>query len=779
MKTLVLAGLCALTLAAALQDDPIKNLKSKDVSARLTALEALSKEKNAKNEKAVLGALKDEDWEVVEKAADVLAKIGTEGAVDELVKLALTAPLARLRAAAATALAVIDPVQGAEGLSKKVASPDPARALESLAVLAAHSNKELDLKALDKLPEKAKEPSSRAAAARALTLAAAPDKTELLKKLATSAHPEVACAVLDAAIEKPSPARAEALASVLAQTALLDVVERRAVRALAAALAAAVNPAEAAQAAQKLLPPLLGAKEARVAARGVQVLSELARRAPPPLEPATLLGLVRPALAHASADVRAQAACALAFVKGDEAWKEAQGVCRGDKEARVRRAALIALVRLAGAREEKTRAELIERLAADASADVRLAAATELGVKANSDAALALEKALADKDWRVAACAAVSLGKLQTEGAVTKLGPLAKSAPDWKLRGAAVEGLAQTFRKECVPAIIAVVGDPDPTVQKTAHMFLCALAKQTLPPKPEPWNEWWAKNGAKVELVDPHKEPSTPAPSDEGTRAPVVDFTVWRGLDVLVLETRSGGDHIQSVLERQKLEHRKTLAGKIGESGLHPAAVFVANCPGEIEAVDVERIQWFVLCGGRLFGSCWALTETIARSFPGVIQKAETASEVIDMVPASDWARASPYNAGVFLPGVEPEFALEGAHLIEVLAPERCEVLMDSPLCAEAWASGTLAILFQEGHGTVVDSVNHFEAQGFEHVEGLKTPEARQAWAVDHMGYPLDELRKTRHEKWWDNAVRASENVQDLLVFRLVTNVVKLERGLR
>ncbi len=77
----------------------------------------------------------------------------------------------------------------------------------------------------------------------------------------------------------------------------------------------------------------------------------------------------------------------------------------------------------------------------------------------------------------------------------------------------------------------------------------------------------------------------------------------------------------------------------------------------------------------------------------------------------------------------------------------------------------------------MVDSVNHFEAQGFDHIVGLKTGEQRQAWAVDHMGYALEDLRKTRNERWWDKGNQASEHVQDLLVFRLVTNVVKIERG--
>jgi hypothetical protein len=297
-----------------------------------------------------------------------------------------------------------------------------------------------------------------------------------------------------------------------------------------------------------------------------------------------------------------------------------------------------------------------------------------------------------------------------------------------------------------------------------------------LPPKVDVWTDWWAKNGAKIEIVERPKGPATGKPGAlSDTQAPVVDFGIWRSLDVIVLDSR--GDHIQAILERLKFEHRTTIAGKVGEAGLHPAAVFVANCTGEIAPADVERLQWFVLAGGRLFGSCWALSEMIAKLFPGIVNKYETANEVLDNVPASNCAPESPYLQGVFGEGVEPVFALLGAHLIDVLAPERCEVLIDSPRCADTWGAGTLAVLFTQGHGTIVDSVNHFEEQGFDHITGLKTSEQRQAWAVDHMGYALEDLRKTRNERWWDKGNQASEHVQDLLVFRLVTNVVKIERG--
>jgi hypothetical protein len=122
-------------------------------------------------------------------------------------------------------------------------------------------------------------------------------------------------------------------------------------------------------------------------------------------------------------------------------------------------------------------------------------------------------------------------------------------------------------------------------------------------------------------------------------------------------------------------------------------------------------------------------------------------------------------------------YALQGAHLIDVLDPERAEVLIDSPECAEDWGCGNLAAWFSAGHGTVLDSVNHYEDQGLEHAVGLKKPEERQAYAVDHMGLTLDKLRAVRNEPWWDKASKASKEVADLSTFRLVTNFVRLRRA--
>ena len=241
---------------------------------------------------------------------------------------------------------------------------------------------------------------------------------------------------------------------------------------------------------------------------------------------------------------------------------------------------------------------------------------------------------------------------------------------------------------------------------------------------------------------------------------------------MLVLQSR--GDHIEEVLEDFGIEHRRTSSGQVLKDGLHPQGVFVSNCTGEITADEASRLSWFVRAGGALFGSCWALHETIERLEPGLVRKLETRGEVLGDVPAYPCDADPRYLEGVFLPDSRPIYHLEGAHLIEVLDPEEVEVLVDSPQCAQAFGGGNLAAWFRLGHGVVLDSVNHFELQGFLSASP-REPEERMAYAIDHLGLSYERLREIRKEKFWAKTNSAAEHVKDLSVFRLITNFVWLK----
>jgi hypothetical protein len=322
-----------------------------------------------------------------------------------------------------------------------------------------------------------------------------------------------------------------------------------------------------------------------------------------------------------------------------------------------------------------------------------------------------------------------------------------------------------------VDALIETLDDQEPLVVRTAHSYLLSIALgDQLPAEVAPWREWWRENGKKVRLYDPKEREERR--QKYGYAAPPRE--IYEGLDVLVLESR--GDHIEAVLEQLGIEHRLTASNRLKADGLDAAGVFVSNCTGEMEPADLERLGWFVKVGGYLCGSCWALSETIARVAPGLVRKLETRDEIVDLVVATACEPSSQYLEGVFAEHVEPLYRLEGAHLIEVLQPERVEMLIDSVECSEKWGGGNLACWFRWGHGTVLDSANHFDLQGLVDAVGLKKREERMAYAVDHMGASLEEIRSTYKEKFWDSNQKASERIRDYSVFRLVTNFVRLRR---
>jgi len=414
------------------------------------------------------------------------------------------------------------------------------------------------------------------------------------------------------------------------------------------------------------------------------------------------------------------------------------------------------------------------RLAGDADVRLREQAAVALGVKGQPAVVAPLVAALADPSWEVACCAAVSLGKSRQPEALAPLIELRRTHPDWRLRGAAVVGMGHLYAKEAIPPIIAALEDEEGVVRRSAHEYLLSLAAEEPEPTVEAWTAWWQKTERFLQLYDPEERKARAEKFGYGISGKEEAAALYRGMDVVVLLSR--GDHIESVLDFLEVGYRTTEYGRTPEAELHARAVFVANCSGEIGVVDVGRLGWFVRVGGYFLGSCWALHETVERFYPGVVRKLPTMGEVLDDVTAAPCSPGSPYLRGVFDDGVRPRYALEGAHLIEVLEPEACEVLVDSPECADRWGGGDLAVWFPAGHGMILDSVNHFDEQGLTRATHLKKAEQRQAYAVDHLGLRYEELRQVRKEKFWSKNHQAAQKIRDLSVFRIISNFVRLKR---
>ena len=766
------------------QDDPAKALKSKVFDERLAAVEAIAQAGGEEAEALLLRALKDDDWEIVERAATALGEHGTpKKSLKTLVSLAHEGPVRRVRTAAAEALARIDAEAAFEELLKKSAGKTGVGACGAVAIVARAVEGEHKRSAALWKALKSKESVLREAAARALPVATNVERADLLTGLLAHEDLGVRAAALEGIALRPEAGDLDFLLAKLDEPRLDDVLERRA-RAAVVALVAATEAGERGALLDRLTDGA-GAGRARSAMR---VLAELFTKD----LALDVLERMDPLLAHESEGVRAMGARALATVgvdsrRGRDGGSGDEGGADGadapgpeeslerlyalgdDASARVRLAAVLGVRRAGDPGDDECFAWLAAR-AKDGDARVREEAVTSLGAKGLEAAPAQLVPRLADDEWGVAVCAAVSLGKTMLPGVVKPLADLYGSASDWRVRGGAVVGLGRCNQKEAVPTLIEALADSEPVVARTAYEYLLTIARRRLERDVGTWQAWWAENGSKVKMVDPDEL------AERRKKYGYVKSTseLYEGLDVIVLESR--GDHLQNVLGELEIDHRLTQPAQVMQSEVHPEGVFVSNCTGEIEGRDVERLQWFVRCGGYLFGSCWALEYTIARVYPGVVQRLPTTNEVLDNVRAVVCSPGNPYLEGVFDGDVVPIYALQGAYLIDVVQPERVEVLIDSPECAARWGGGNMSAWFTVGHGTILDSVNHFDVQGLELATHLKKPEERQAYAVDHMGLTYAELREIAGEKFWKSTQNAARAVRDLSVFRLVSNFVRAKR---
>ena len=743
--------------------DPVRDARSKDPLVRLAAARALATVEGRDAGKALRKLLGDEDWEVACEASAALSGGAHPDSVDDLVDAACEGPVRRLRLAAARAAAALDPADAAATLEKRMKGDEAAAACEALALVVGTLADEAVPEAPRKLRKLLEDDDllTRAAAGRARIALARADRSEVLRELVSSTGAATLAAALEQAATTPHPAQREGLEELLQEPELLDVLERRAVLALAACLA---DPTERGEA----IGSLCQESNPSVAARGLLLAEAVASSSTEGLDRATAA-----ARTHADSGVRALAAALLARL-GEEPGLALAEELASDASPRVRRAARRAALELRPTTEEAGRAWALEQLGSAETPGERLDLVVALGdptVGEDSAAVEALVAALADPAWQVAAGAAVSLGRTRSSRGVAALIEQAGGAEDWRLRGAAVVGLTKCLDRSALLPLASRVEDPEPCVGRTAHAYLTSLAGGERPePTVAAWSAWLGENGKRLRLDDPKERRERR--ERYGYGAPPGE--IYRGLDVVVLESR--GDRMQEVLERQEIVHRETASSRVAADGLDAGGVFVSNCTGELEAGDVERLEWFLTVGGYLCGSCWALTETVGRVAPGYLDRLPTRDEVMDQVEAGPCTAESPYLEGVFGEAVVPVYHLVGAHLLRVLRPEAVEVLVDSPACAERWGGGTLAAWFRHGHGTVLVSANHFRAQGLEQVTGLSKPVERRAYALDHMGIGFEFLRETEGDKFWTSTPRAAAEVHDLSAFRLVTNFVRLRR---
>ncbi len=759
-----LAGLFVVTTLAA---DIPADLQSKDVQQRLAAVKALAETGAPDAEELLRKATRDRDWEVVHRAVEALGVRGTPDTAEFLADFAISGPTQSIRLSAAASAKKLHAPTASAVVLRRLKGDEAVRAAQALAVLADPAAGK-DLERLAKKKGKGTE-QERIAALDALGALGDPARIPFFTEYLKDEDLAVRAAAVRALAASKDTAAVAPLRDGLNEGTITDVVARRYVAAIRALLAGQPDAKKRDLAAQMVVRSFGMGGSPEAAARMARLLGELGD-AKSPVGPVDEYGklLSSHGAGHPDETVRRAAVHALGRFGKPESYDRLKAVASGDASARVRFHALRAAVRVKGDGAQEL---LIDRLAHDADPGVREEAAATLGKRRLAEAVPALVEALKDKQWEVCVASAVSLGRIRDARAMPALVQLLADK-DWRRRGGAVVGLGWIRQREAIPHLLDATRDKEVVVARTAVEFLRHNSGERLDENTKSWREWWEKSGPNFTFRDRDAE-AKDAKKYGYAEQP---RKVYEDMDIVVLLTRGGGDNIQDLLTMYGIEHRTTRAAGVQKCGLHPHSLFVVNCPGEIVDDDVAAIQFYVHAGGYLFASCWALTHTVHRCFPDVVQKYENRRQVVDSVLAEPVPVESPLTAGVFNAGCQPFYELMGSHLIQVLDPERFEVLIDSPDTATRWGEGNLAGWFTIGHGLILDSANHFDLQGMSQAKGIADEKDRMAYAMDHLGYDYTELRELRDKNVFQKQPTAVKQTRDQTIFRFITTFVRQKR---
>ena len=750
--------------AMAQKSEAWKLLSSKDVADRKAGLRQLRDGEDPKAEDHIRKALKDKDWEIIEVAAQALRVKGTAASLKALSQVAINGPIRRVRVAAAIAMGKIGKVEATKLLAKGGKGKNAAAVAEALGFIGGDEA----TTALEKLA-KTSGGKIRNEIQRGLGRAGGKNyRTNFQKMLRASSLLTRLAGLEGMAGCGDQAALADLLAHLKNNPQRSQVEVRRCRFAIRRLLESIASDTERKPYVKAIAQAFRSSSNTIEGSRMARLVGELGRHKESVGDPSLWQNM----LINVGLNFRAPQV--LSAVLG--AVRRSHAVDAYDKVAQLVENSEKDLLRFHGLRvcialaEAKAESLAVKALETGKSNDLVEDAAALCGIHGYVKAGPALVKRLDASRWQTSCAAAISIGKIRYKKARNELEIMLRHK-DWRRRGAAALALAWFRDNAATELLLGRLSDPDRYVRATIHRALEGITGRRGSDNKQKWVTWWRANrdGFKYVDVPMEKRKARDAGYDTG------GYDLFKDVDVAVLDTEKGGDNIEDLLKRLHVSHRLTVAGHIEDAKLHPFALFIANCNGVIEGKDQERLEWFVRSGGYLFASCWALTETVNKTFPGIVEQHQTSTQVLDLVEAEALPRSKRFLRGVFRPGTRTQYVLEGSHLISVKDPERFEVLIDSPECASRWGEGNLAGWFTVGHGLVFDSANHFDLQGMKR-NVPKTARGRRSMSMDRLGYSHAEARKLASKGVYKSAARCSKELEDLSMFRLITNFVRQKR---
>lgn len=179
--------------------------------------------------------------------------------------------------------------------------------------------------------------------------------------------------------------------------------------------------------------------------------------------------------------------------------------------------------------------------------------------------------------------------------------------------------------------------------------------------------------------------------------------------DIVVV--RGEYDRVESVLRSLGLKHTVVNPEKVASLELNARQLLIVDCPGNIPRAGIERIRKFVNAGGYLYTTDWALTNVVQKAFPGFIayNGHPTTNDVVEVE-----VKQTEHNLlkHLTLSKDNPKWWLESSsYPIEVLDPEKVEVLITSPEMRRKYGQAPIAVHFRYGDGQVLHMASHFYLQ--------------------------------------------------------------------
>ncbi len=175
-----------------------------------------------------------------------------------------------------------------------------------------------------------------------------------------------------------------------------------------------------------------------------------------------------------------------------------------------------------------------------------------------------------------------------------------------------------------------------------------------------------------------------------------------------VLEVKGTWDKADRTLKNLGIPHTTIGSGQLTRIGLSRAKVLVINCAGTLDRNSLQGIRDFVMRGGYLLTTDWALQNMLGQTFPGYVEwnKGKSKGNVVDaqvVLPDREFFQGTVSNASWKLD--------EESQTVRVLKPDVVKVLAVSrdlaPLDPDR--QGILAVAFAFGRGKVLHLVGHFD----------------------------------------------------------------------